>query len=193
MGIFSIDVHDDIRQTLRETWLQSRYACPYYEYYRMKFSRIKKDCSIYYAFVFGNDAQVYEPDALIVPIIENMNDGKTYEWFKFAVEHFPEFNYIAKADQVFFLFFFFFFLSYFKLIPFAFFFFLTHHFICLILFTFPSFLKPNTISPKYRIRMSMHENYVVIFSRFHNTTSITDTSERGSRAAASHTVQSGST
>lgn len=101
MGIFSVAAHDDIRQALRETWLSSRYACPYYEYYRPWLSRTKKDCAIYYAFVFGNNTVVSEPDALMLPIEENMNKGKTFEWFRFAVKRFPEFNYIAKADQVF--------------------------------------------------------------------------------------------
>ena len=99
-GIFSVAKTEDIRNTLRSTWLTSRYVCPYYQYYKNETRTAEKECVIYYAFVFGNNIIVNEPDAIHLPIKENMNEGKTYEWFKYASQHFMDFEYIGKGDQV---------------------------------------------------------------------------------------------
>ena len=101
LGIFSVASATDIRDTLRSTWLRSRYACPYY-YFKNKVKTDAKECVIYYAFVFGNNTVVNETDAIHLPIRENMNEGKTYEWFKYASQHFMDFEYIGKGDQVYF-------------------------------------------------------------------------------------------
>lgn len=100
LGIFSVAKAEDIRNTLRSTWLTSRYVCPYYQYSKGETRTAEKECVIYYAFVFGNNTVVNEPDALHLPIKENMNEGKTYEWFKYASQHFMDFEYIGKGDQV---------------------------------------------------------------------------------------------
>lgn len=45
-----------------------------------------------------NEYKKNERDVFLMPINENMNHGKSFEWFRYASRRFPDMDYIAKAD-----------------------------------------------------------------------------------------------
>lgn len=97
LGFFSTAREKDKiwRQVHRETHFQYSNVCPH--------------CPILSRFILGQPAtqderialerenQTYG-DLILLPIPENMNEGKTYHWWKYAAEHFSTAKYVAKAD-----------------------------------------------------------------------------------------------
>jgi len=81
------------RDVIRDTWLRQPYVC--------SLSEGRSDaCSVYVTFVVGNDRDQdpAEADVTILPIKENMDEGKTRVWFQFAATQWPWGTHIMKMD-----------------------------------------------------------------------------------------------
>lgn len=101
LGIFtevSSDRHREIRQVLRDTWMQHPDVCP--------LLTANSTCSIRTVFVAGSRGQkilhydmVEDPDMLLLNIKEAKNQGKTYYWLKWAANHYKWADYIGKIED----------------------------------------------------------------------------------------------
>jgi hypothetical protein len=101
IGIFSVPSNRDRRALIRRTMM----SCP-----TIANQKHRSDPDIVFRFVFGldvfggvpdelRDEQRLHRDILVLNIRENMNKGKTWRFFHEASDHFPQSQFIVKADD----------------------------------------------------------------------------------------------
>lgn len=91
LAVFSIERDAEHQEVIRNTWWKQRGLC-------LAADGPKQDCSVYTAFVHGNESNSRSPDVLKVNIKENMNKGKSHTWFQYAATNFPWATHIGKMD-----------------------------------------------------------------------------------------------
>mmetsp|Transcript_46772 Transcript_46772/g.102142 ORF Transcript_46772/g.102142 Transcript_46772/m.102142 type:complete len:318 (+) Transcript_46772:60-1013(+) len=95
LGSFSVPAAKIYRQVIRTTWMHEPEVCQLVH-------GQQPGCSVYTAFIIGgkgHDAQDFETDVLLLNISENMNKGKTWEYFHHAVRAYPWATHIGKIDD----------------------------------------------------------------------------------------------
>lgn len=93
LGIFTVASEIDRREGWRRIIREQSHGL-----IRPTKPKAKLQCGFNYIFVFGTDADDLE-DSVRVSEIENMNNGKSHDWWKFAADSFPEAHLVAKVDS----------------------------------------------------------------------------------------------
>jgi len=116
LGIFAAPWQTKYRDVVRRTWLNQTGVC------LLGAGPPAPDCGVHVAFVYGSSGQGErvplegdpqdpdlspgseaaargEPGSFVLGVEENMNRGKTFAWFRAAVEAFPWATHIAKGDM----------------------------------------------------------------------------------------------
>lgn len=110
LGVFTIAGESLHRDTVRTTWMNQTGVCDLLK-------GQQKGCSVYAAFVIGKHGtgvlrgqqrelavhvsgrEQQEPRMLVLDIEENMNNGKTEEYFKVVAARYPWITHVAKCDM----------------------------------------------------------------------------------------------
>lgn len=100
-GIFTVPEKGTEREIHRSTWMTSPLVC--------ENAKEKPDCEIVVYFVTGiipnasraliKSENATRADMIQLDIIENMNSGKSFEWFRFAASRFKFARFISKGDM----------------------------------------------------------------------------------------------
>jgi len=99
IGVFSVGSATEYQKVIRDTWMNQRGVC------NLMGEKVPRaGCSVYTAFVMGRDysndsAWTPSGDGLYLDVQENMNQGKTMAFFRFAARQFPWATHIAKMDM----------------------------------------------------------------------------------------------
>lgn len=95
LGVFAyqnLKDGDTVRGVIRDSWMQQPGVC------WVQLGQ-KSNCTVYTAFVLGSrlpaESMVEE---VVLNIQENMNFGKTYQFFHYAASHYPWATHIGKMD-----------------------------------------------------------------------------------------------
>lgn len=101
-GIFTVPQMHKERGVHRSTWMRSPMLCDGPHQHGEK-------CAVAVYFVMGEIPNDMRPridqengtygDLLELPIPENMNNGKSFAWFRFSSTHFPTARFIGKGDM----------------------------------------------------------------------------------------------
>jgi Galactosyltransferase len=100
VGIFCTAREKQARMAIRETWTNSTLVCTHIDSQR----RTSAFCRIIYVFVIGHseydvDEEIESHgDLLLLEGVENMNEGKTYDFFRAVFNLHPGIMYFAKTD-----------------------------------------------------------------------------------------------
>jgi len=103
VGVFSVAYTEEqaYRDVVRSTWMRQPGVC------RLSASPLSEHwlpsskCSVYATFVLGNDGvrEEAEEGLTVIPIKENMDEGKSRVWFNFAAGSWPWATHIMKMDM----------------------------------------------------------------------------------------------
>lgn len=99
LGTFSTAPQVVHRAAIRNTWASTPFICS------NKPSKRSRKCTVWHYFVVGNSPtlptgeSLEHKDIMFLADPENMNDGKTFDYFKRALEMHPEADYFAKTDM----------------------------------------------------------------------------------------------
>jgi hypothetical protein len=93
LGIFTVASEIDRREGWRRIIREQSHGL-----IRPTKPKAKLQCGFNYIFVFGTDADNLE-DSVSVSEIENMNNGKSHDWWNVAADSFPEAHLVAKMDS----------------------------------------------------------------------------------------------
>uniref|UniRef100_A0A7S1QBZ4 Hexosyltransferase n=1 Tax=Alexandrium catenella TaxID=2925 RepID=A0A7S1QBZ4_ALECA len=95
VGVFSMAGSEEkpYRDVMRQTWMMQPSVCSLA-------SGQSGHCSVYVTFVVGNDGEQDETEegVTILPIKENMDEGKTRVWFGHAASAWPWGTHVVKLD-----------------------------------------------------------------------------------------------
>lgn len=97
VGVFSQTGRTDepYRRVIRSTWMQQPLVCLLSE-----LGANDSQCRFFVTFVLGNCSNCTgEADTTVLPIKENMNEGKTPAWFHYAARQYTRATHIVKMDQ----------------------------------------------------------------------------------------------
>lgn len=100
-GIFTIPEMKKERDVHRDTWMTSPLVCT--------IADETEECAMVVYFVMGTipngsrqlvgRENTSRADIIELDIVENMNSGKSFEWFRFAALHFRSARFISKGDM----------------------------------------------------------------------------------------------
>lgn len=95
VGIFLTEKytrHDEVTKVIKRTWMSQKGVC------LLKDGQ-KPGCGVYVAFILGrSSSSSHDQDELVLNVTENMNKGKTFDFFRHVAKAYPWATHIGKMD-----------------------------------------------------------------------------------------------